>query len=118
MIKLLHHIQNKKHVYYNDSDNFDSTTNFICDYVCITQTTNVFGPGGVGMHSEGFGPGFWHGPFALARIVPIVVFLVWLGIGIRQWFLLSKWTKKYERYKELQRKVNEKLDYEGKKGFR
>lgn len=71
-----------------------------------------FGPGGPGMHPEGFGPVFWHGPFALVRIVPIVIFLVWLGIGIRQWFVLSKWTKKYERYKELQRKVDEKLDYD------
>jgi hypothetical protein len=67
-----------------------------------------FGPGGAGMRPEGF----WHGPFALVRIVPIIIFLVWLGIGIRQWFVLSKWTKKYERYKELQRKVDEKLDYD------
>jgi hypothetical protein len=33
--------------------------------------------------------------------------------------VLSKWSKKYERYKELQKRVNEKLDYddddEGKK---
>jgi hypothetical protein len=36
---------------------------------------------------------------------------VWLGIGIRQWFVLSGWTK-YERYKELQKKIDEKLDYD------
>jgi len=71
-----------------------------------------FGPAGPGMRPEGFGPGFWHGPFALVRAVPIIIFLVWLGVGIRQWFILSKWTKKYERYKELQRKVDEKLDYD------
>jgi hypothetical protein len=38
-----------------------------------------------------------------------------------QVLVLSKWTKKYERYKELQRKVDEKLDYdtdEGKEGER
>ena len=67
-----------------------------------------------GRHHEGFGHGF-----ALARIVPIAIFIVWLGVGIRQWFVLSKWTKKYERYKELQRKVDEKLDHdidEGKVG--
>jgi hypothetical protein len=34
--------------------------------------------------------------------------------------VLSKWSKKYERYKELQKRVDEKLDYdndddEGKK---
>ena len=48
---------------------------------------------------------------ALARIVPILVALIWLGIGIRQWFVLSKWSKKYERYKELQRRIDAKLDY-------
>jgi len=34
-------------------------------------------------------------------------------VRIRQWFVLSKWTKKYERYKELQKKIDEKLsDYD------
>jgi hypothetical protein len=65
------------------------------------------GSGSGSVHHGEFGHGF-----ALVRIVPISIFLVWLGIGIRQWFVLSKWTKKYERYKELQRKVNEKLDYD------
>ncbi len=40
--------------------------------------------------------------FALVRIVLIIIFLVWLGIGIQQWFVIPKWTK-YEHYKELQR---------------
>jgi energy-coupling factor transporter transmembrane protein EcfT len=44
------------------------------------------------------------------RIVPLVISAAWLGIGIRQWFILSKWTKKYERYKKLQEEVNKKLD--------
>ena len=66
-----------------------------------------FGNSNGGVHFGQFGHGF-----ALVRIVPIIIFLVWLGIGIRQWFVLSKWTKKYERYKELQRKIDEKLDYE------
>ena len=46
----------------------------------------------------------------IARIIPILVSLVWLGIGIRQWFVLSKWSKKYEHYKELQKKIDEQLD--------
>jgi hypothetical protein len=71
----------------------------------------MFFGGGSRMHPEGFGPGDGHG-FVLARAVPILIFLIWLGIGIRQWFVLSKWTKKYERYKELQKKVDEKLDYD------
>jgi len=90
--------------------------------ISFVITFALLGPpmffGGAGMHPEGFGPGLWHG-FGLARAVPILIFLIWLGIGIRQWFVLSKWTKKYERYKELQKKIDEKLDYdsdEGKEG--
>lgn len=48
--------------------------------------------------------------FFIFRIVPLVIAAVWLGIGIRQWFVLSKWTKKYDRYKELQEKIDKKLD--------
>jgi len=83
--------------------------------ISFVITFALLGPpmffGGAGMHPEGFGPGFWHG-FGLARAVPILIFLIWLGIGIRQWFVLSKWTKKYEHYKELQKKIDEKLDYD------
>ena len=51
--------------------------------------------------------------FGLTRLIPILISIIWLGIGIRQWFVLSKWTKKYQRYKELQKKVDEKLsDYD------
>jgi len=57
---------------------------------------------------------------AVARTIPLLISLIWLGVGIRQWFVLPKWSKKYERYKELQKRVDEKLDYdndddEGKK---
>jgi len=63
-----------------------------------------------GMH-ERFGPGF-DPAFGIARVIhviPFLISLIWLGIGIRQWFVLSKWTKKYERYKELQKKIDAKL---------
>lgn len=88
--------------------------------ISFVITFAVFGPpmffndGDGSVRHEGFrfGPGgFGHG-FAVARIIPILIFIVWLGIGIRQWFVLSKWTKRYERYKELQKKIDEKLDYE------
>jgi hypothetical protein len=59
--------------------------------------------------ADNFGP---PPQIAVARTIPILVSLVWLGIGIRQWFVLSKWSKKYERYKELQKRVDEKLDYD------
>jgi hypothetical protein len=48
--------------------------------------------------------------FTIFRIIPLIISAVWLGIGIRQWIVLSKWTKKYDRYKELQEKVDRKLD--------
>jgi hypothetical protein len=88
--------------------------------ISFVITFAVFGPpmffndGDGGMRHEEFrfGPGgFGHG-FAVARIIPILIFIVWLGIGIRQWLVLSKWTKRYERYKELQKKIDEKLDYD------
>src|SRR2546423_7843251 len=71
--------------------------------ISFVITYAVFGPpmffeGGI-QHREGFGRGF-----ALARAIPILIFIIWLGIGIRQWFVLSKWTKRYERYKQLQKK--------------
>lgn len=45
----------------------------------------------------------------MTRVIAFLISLIWLGIGIRQWFVLSKWAKKYERYKELQKKIDEKL---------
>ena len=82
--------------------------------VAFAVTFALLGPpfhfetGGRGGGSpDGFGP---PPQIAVARIFPILVSLVWLGIGIRQWFVLSKWSKKYERYKELQKMVDEKLE--------
>ena len=88
--------------------------------ISFVITFAVFGPPmffdnrNVDMRHEGFrfGPGGFGHEFGLARFVPILIFIVWLAIGIRQWFVLSKWTKRYERYKELQKKIDEKLDYD------
>jgi hypothetical protein len=44
------------------------------------------------------------------RQVPWIISLVWLGIGIRQWLVLSKWTKKYDKYKKLQEEIDRKFD--------
>lgn len=46
-------------------------------------------------------------PIAWTIIIGVVV--AWIVIGIRQWLVLNKWTTKYEIYKELQRKIDEKL---------
>jgi hypothetical protein len=54
--------------------------------------------------------------FGIARAIVIVFVLGWIVIGIRQWFVLSKWTQRYEIYKELQKKIDEKLDYDNDEG--
>jgi hypothetical protein len=83
--------------------------------IAFALTFALFGPpfhfDGSREFSDDCGPSHIPPQIALARIVPILVSLVWLGIGIRQWFVLSKWSKKYERYKELQKRIDEKLDY-------
>jgi hypothetical protein len=64
------------------------------------------------MPSERFGQGGFGPGFHAARMIPFLISLIWLGIGIRQWLVLSKWTRKYERYKELQKRIDEKLDFD------
>src|SRR6476469_3657394 len=58
-------------------------------------------------HREGFNP-----LFAITKNIPLIIGILWLGIGIRQWIILSKWDKKYQKYKELQKKIDEKIDNE------
>jgi hypothetical protein len=51
----------------------------------------------------------------LQFVIPVVyfsVFLLWLGVGIRQWIVFSKWTQKYRLYKELQKRLDERLDFD------
>jgi hypothetical protein len=45
-------------------------------------------------------------------IIAVTVFLVWFGVGIRQWIVFSRWSKKYRHYKEQQKKVDERLDFD------
>ena len=47
--------------------------------------------------------------------IPIIggaVFLAWLGVGIRQWIVFSKWLRKFRLYKERQKEVEDLLDFE------
>jgi hypothetical protein len=67
-----------------------------------------------GIASNSFGPNF-NPVFGIARMIPFLISIVWLGVGIWQWFVLSKWTKRYERYKELKESIDEKLS-NGDKG--
>jgi len=43
------------------------------------------------------------------QLIIFTVSLVWLGIGIRQWFVLSKWDKKYQRFKQKQADIDKEL---------
>jgi hypothetical protein len=76
----------------------------------------VFDDGGEG--EPPFGNRSGSGPpdspaFRIVQAVVIGTILFWIGIGIRQWFVFSKWTKKYKQYKDLQKKIDEKLmDYD------
>ena len=45
-----------------------------------------------------------------AQLVIFAISLVWLGIGIKQWFFISKWDKKYQKFKERQERIDKKLD--------
>ncbi len=50
--------------------------------------------------------------FRIAGVIVAAFVLGWIIVGVRQWFVLSKWTQRYELYKELQKKIDEKLDYD------
>jgi hypothetical protein len=90
----------------------------IITFALIGET--VFDDGGQGpplRFNDRSGGGDGDGPpdspaFRIVQAVVIGTILFWIGIGIRQWFVLSKWTKKYKQYKQLQKKIDEKLDYD------
>ena len=45
-------------------------------------------------------------------IIGGTVFLAWLGVGIRQWIVFSKWLRKFRLYKERQKELEDLLDFE------
>jgi len=44
-----------------------------------------------------------------AQLIIFTISIIWLGIGIRQWTVLSKWDKKYQRFKAKQADIDKKL---------
>jgi hypothetical protein len=51
----------------------------------------------------------------VGRYIPIIrgaVFLAWLGVGIRQWIVFSKWLRKFSLYKVRQKEPEDLLDFE------
>jgi hypothetical protein len=46
------------------------------------------------------------------QLLIIVISLVWLGIGIRQWIVLSRWDKKYQNFKANQKEIDKEFEDE------
>jgi energy-coupling factor transporter transmembrane protein EcfT len=53
---------------------------------------------------------------SITGYIAIVVFLVWLGVGLRQVAVFWKWKRKYRVYKEAHKRLEESLDFEKKDG--
>lgn len=51
-------------------------------------------------------------PGVAIPIIAAAVFFIWLGVGIRQWIVFSRWTQKYRQYRDLQDRLEERLDFE------
>jgi hypothetical protein len=52
-------------------------------------------------------------PNPLLRPHQLIIFaisIVWLGIGIRQWLIISKWDKRYQQFKEKQKEIDKKFE--------
>jgi hypothetical protein len=85
----------------------------VITFALIGETIFDNGEGGPPFDDRSSGDGPPDSPaFRIVQAVVIGTILFWIGIGIRQWFVLSKWTKKYKQYKQLQKKIDEKLDYD------
>lgn len=58
------------------------------------------------MLDEGPRDYFWKGP----QMVIFALSLGWLAVGIRQWIVLSKWDKRYKKFKEEQKEMDKALE--------
>ena len=54
--------------------------------------------------------------YMLAGYATIAIAAAFLAIGVRQWILFSKWTKRYKTYKLLQERIDRELDFEREQG--
>ena len=43
------------------------------------------------------------------QILIFAISVGWLGVGIRQWIVLTKWDKKYQKFKHRQEEIDKKL---------
>ena len=59
-----------------------------------------------------FSTGQPHYGFGILGAIPAIIVLLFFVLGIRQWFILSMWTRKYRQYKEKMENVDRQLDFE------
>jgi len=51
-------------------------------------------------------------PVKPLQLIIFVISGIWLGIGIRQWYIFTKWDSKYKNFKQKQDELERKLDEE------
>lgn len=44
------------------------------------------------------------------QLVIFVISIIWLGIGLRQWFAISKWDMRYKQFMEYQKEIDKKFE--------
>ena len=49
---------------------------------------------------------------SITGYLAIVMVIIWLGVGIRQWIVFWRWKRKYRTYKEQQKRLDERLDFD------
>ncbi len=55
-------------------------------------------------------------PVKPLQLIIFVISGVWLGIGARQWYIMSKWDSKYKQFKKQQEDIDKKIDEEPEDG--
>lgn len=51
-------------------------------------------------------------PVKPLQLIIFVISGIWLGIGIRQWYIISKWDKKYKEFRRKEDDIDKKIDDE------
>ena len=51
-------------------------------------------------------------PVKPLQLIIFVISGIWLGIGARQWYIMSKWDAKYKQFKKEQSEIDKKIDEE------
>ncbi|MGI9566517.1 MAG: hypothetical protein ACR2LL_05830 [Nitrosopumilus sp.] len=59
-------------------------------------------------------PGYFYGygflsPVFYVYVIMLIISIFWLGFGIRQWFVLTRWNKKYRHFKAKDEEIGRKL---------